>query len=105
MQSSPRDENLLQAGILPYRGRLEIATGINVKGSPWEVTCRDTVRNSMDSSYGKLWTVFRKDEQPWERQKHFTPRLSPVTLSLTLSSHLTPDTPSLSHRWAYPALT
>lgn len=70
MQSSPRDENLFQAGILPYRGRLEIATGIKVKGSPWEVTCIDTVRNSMDSSYGKLWTVFRKDEQPWERQKH-----------------------------------
>lgn len=43
---SLREETLLQAGILLHGSRLEIATGIKVKGSPWEVICMDTVRDT-----------------------------------------------------------
>lgn len=64
MQSSPREENLLQAGILPHGSRLEIATGIKFKGSPWEVICVDRVRNRVGlGSYGQYFA----EEQPWER--------------------------------------
>lgn len=37
MQNSLREESLLHAGILLYGSRLEIATGIKVKHSHWEV--------------------------------------------------------------------
>ena len=64
MQSSPREENSLQAGILPHGSRLETATGIEVKGSPWEVICVDRVRNRVGlGSYGQ----YLAEEQPWER--------------------------------------
>lgn len=64
MQSSPREENLLQAGILPHGSRLEFATGIKFKGSPWEVSCVDRVRNRVGlESYGQYFA----EEQAWER--------------------------------------
>lgn len=37
MQSSLREENLFQAGILLHANRLEIATRMKIKGSCWEV--------------------------------------------------------------------
>lgn len=64
MQSSLREENLFQAGILPQGSRPEFATGIKFKGSPWEVICVDRVRNRVGLvSYGQYFA----EEQAWER--------------------------------------
>lgn len=43
-QSNLREDNLLWAGILPHGSRLEITTGIKVKG---KAICVDTERNSI----------------------------------------------------------
>lgn len=46
-QSNLREDNLLWAGILPHGSRLQITTGIKVKGDPWKAICVDTERNSV----------------------------------------------------------